>query len=74
MQTQITINGKQYREVRCPVCRKLICYEQILAGEIAIVCPRCDHPSTIEFKFLDVPSNKTKLNKYIIENMKGGEV
>lgn len=70
---QTPISDKPQREVRCPECRKLIFKEQIIAGKIEIDCPRCKKKSTIRFKFLDIPSNREKLNRYIIGNMMGGE-
>lgn len=47
------IQGKRYRELRCSYCRKLICYEYIIAGRVAYECPRCKKITTFEFQALN---------------------
>ena len=37
----IKINDKNYREIRCPQCRKLLGYEYVRTGRLAFQCPRC---------------------------------
>lgn len=67
----ITLNDSAYRELRCPTCHKLICYEYIYAGRVAIVCPRCGEIKEFIFKHME-----TKEIKDIIDtqfNMKGGD-
>ena len=67
----IVINGKVYRELRCPKCRKLICLEYIFAGRIAFNCPRCGETSNFEFKHLPTKEIQDKMSSEF--NMKGGE-
>lgn len=58
------IAGKPYREVRCPHCHVLICYEYIFAGRIALdKCPKCGKESVFTFKH-----SKTTDNQAIIED------
>lgn len=70
------INEKIYREVRCPNCRKLICYEYVYAGRIGFVCPRCDNYSELIFKHLKTIENEDNINKdfTIKPKKKGGEL
>lgn len=50
----IQINGRIYRELRCPApCRKLICYEYVHNGRIAVQCPRCGKFTNFDFKSLE---------------------
>lgn len=67
----ITINNKSYREIRCPHCHKLICYEYIFAGRLAFTCPRCSELSTYSFKsFKTHETSGTIQDEFIL---KGGE-
>lgn len=67
----IEINGYIYRELRCPRCRKLICYEYIHSGRIAFNCPRCGDYNKFEFTSLEKKNTKDKLNIHF--KMKGGD-
>ena len=71
----ITINGKSYREMRCATCRKLICYEYILAGRIAFACPRCDNLTEFQGKHADTLENRTIIkDQFTIQFIqRGGE-
>jgi len=69
----IEINGKTYRELRCPHCRKLICNEYIFAGRIAFSCARCGETSTFTFKHLKTKPNDATMDKEFVINQKGGE-
>lgn len=69
-----TINGKPYREMRCKMCRKLICYEYIFAGRIAFSCPRCGELNEHDFKHLKTEANQNTIDKeFSVGNSKGGE-
>ena len=70
----LTYNDKPYREVRCPQCRKLICYEYIFAGRLAFNCPRCGEFFSIDFKHMKTKSNEDIIEKdFISSNTKGGD-
>lgn len=68
----ITLNGTQYRELRCNKCRKLICYEYVFAGRIAFVCPRCGEMTEIVFKHTDTKENSDTMKKHYQFSMKEG--
>lgn len=58
------IDNKPYREVRCPNCHALICYEYVFAGRIALdTCPKCGQKSIFTFKH-----SKNKSNQNIIDD------
>lgn len=58
------IDGKPYRELRCPECHCLICYEYIFSGRVALdKCPKCGKASTLTFKH-----TKTTENQNIIDD------
>lgn len=59
----ITLNAKAYREVRCPHCRKLICYEYVFAGRLAFTCPRCGELSEVNFKHVQTKENTDTIKK-----------
>lgn len=55
------IDGKPYREVRCPKCRTLICYEYVFAGRIAVDhCPKCGEKFVLSFKISDQEQETTQ--------------
>lgn len=67
----IEINGKNYRELRCVNCRKLICYEYIFAGRIVYLCPRCGHNNNFNFKHLPTKENDDTIkNEFTMDNLK----
>ena len=57
----IQLNGKIYRELRCPHCRKLICYEYVHTGRVAFQCPRCGKFSNFNFKSMEAKEDKVDL-------------
>lgn len=57
-----TINDKFYREIRCAACRKLLGYEFIFAGRVALFCSRCG-----ELNELKLTHMRTKENAATIE-------
>jgi phage FluMu protein Com len=67
------INGKIFRELRCRVCRKLICYEYVYAGRIAYHCPRCGEYTAHTFKHLQTKNVKDTMDQYQVSAKKGGE-
>lgn len=67
----ITINDKEYRELRCKACRKFFIYEYIYAGRMAIQCQRCNELNEFEFKHLNTTENKATIKKEF--SLKGGE-
>lgn len=67
----ISINEKEYRELRCNGCRKFIIYEYVFAGRLAIQCPRCGYMNEFVFRHLNTKENKDKIEKDY--SMKGGE-
>lgn len=68
------LQDKLYRELRCKndKCRKLICYEYVMAGRIAYICPRCDVLSVFNFKYLKSKENIDTMDKEF-DILKGGE-
>ena len=61
------------RELRCRNCRAFITYERILAGYIVHQCSKCGFKNKFKFGFLNVPSVRNSLEKFKIDNLKGGE-
>jgi phage FluMu protein Com len=61
----ITINEKNYRELRCHSCRKFICYENIAAGIICYQCPRCGFLNEFNFRYLKTRENLSKIENII---------
>lgn len=61
----ITIDGKGYREARCKndTCRKLLFYEYVFAGRLAMQCDRCGTMNIFDFKHLQTAQNKTTIEK-----------
>lgn len=64
----LTYNGKPYREVRCPHCRKLICYEYVFAGRIAFNCPRCGEFIEIDFKHMKNKQTTSIIDSEFVKN------
>lgn len=71
----ITINGKQYKELRCAKCQKFIVYQNVSAGIVFYQCPRCGFANEFTFKYLKTEDNMTMIREsYQLENnQKGGE-
>lgn len=59
----ITINGNEYRELRCTKCRKFFIYEYIFTGRLAIQCPRCGELNEFILKHLNTKENKATIDK-----------
>ncbi len=61
----ISIDGKGYREARCKndQCRKLLFYEYLFAGRIAMSCDRCGTMNVFDFKHLKTPDTIATINK-----------
>lgn len=70
----ININGRNYKELNCAKCQKLICYQNIKAGILFFDCPRCGNVNEFTFKYYKNTENIDEIKKqYQIEN-KGGEL
>lgn len=70
----ITINGKEYKELRCAKCQRFIIYQNVSAGILALQCPRCDYMNEFVFKYLKTEANEAIIKKdYQISTTKGGE-
>ncbi len=72
----ITINGKQYKELRCSKCQRFIVYQNVAAGVLCITCPKCGHFNEWIFKYLKTEENEAMIkNNYQLgnNNEKGGE-
>lgn len=69
----ITINGKEYKELRCAKCQRFIVYQNISAGIVAFQCPRCGHLNEFVFKYLKNDENEAMIKKNYQLNMRGGE-
>lgn len=59
----ITINGKDYKELRCAKCQKFIVYQNVSAGILCIQCPKCDYLNEWVFKYLKTDDNEAKIKK-----------
>ena len=61
----ISIDGKGYREARCKndMCRKLLFYEYLFAGRIAIQCDRCGTMNIFDFKHLKTLDTTATIEK-----------
>lgn len=69
----ITINGKEYKELRCAKCQKFVVYQNISAGIMAFQCPRCGYLNEWVFKYLKTTDNDAMIRKDYQINLKGGE-
>lgn len=73
---QIIIQDEYFRELRCKndSCRKLFCFEYILAGRISFICERCGETSIYHFRYLKTPSVTDRMDKEfeVKTRMKGG--
>jgi DNA-directed RNA polymerase subunit RPC12/RpoP len=69
----VEINGKLYREIRCPNCKHMIGYDHDLLGTFGYNCPKCGIFSSITFKQLKTASNQARIALYMIEKLRGGE-
>jgi phage FluMu protein Com len=63
----VTINGKQYKELRCAKCQKFIVYQNVAAGVLCFICPRCDNVNEFTFKYLKNEENEKVVQKYSLE-------
>jgi phage FluMu protein Com len=70
----ITINGKEYKELRCAKCQKLILYQSISAGIVCYQCPRCSFLNEFVFKYLKTDANEAMIKKDFQIMTKGGEI
>lgn len=68
----IQINGKDYKELRCARCQKLLAYQNVKAGVLFIECNRCDHPNEFVFKYYKNDENVSEIKKNYQIEMKGG--
>lgn len=59
----ITINGKNYKELRCAKCQKFIIYQNVSAGILCLQCPRCDYLNEFVFKYLKTDENEAMIKK-----------
>ena len=67
----ITINEKQYKELRCARCQRFIIYQNVSAGIMCIQCPKCDYLNEWVFKYLKTDDNVADIKKdYEIEGKK----
>lgn len=73
----ITINNKQYKELRCSQCQKFVVYQNVSAGILCLQCPKCGFLNEWTFRYLKTEENEAIIKKeYSIEqkpNMRGGE-
>lgn len=69
----ININGKNYKELHCSKCQKLICYQNVSAGILYYHCPRCGFDNEFVFKYYRNNENIDEIKReYQIEE--GGEL
>lgn len=67
----ITINNKQYKELRCARCQKFVVYQNVSAGIVCFQCPRCDFLNEWTFKYLKTDENEAMMKKdYQVETGK----
>lgn len=59
----ITINSKVYKELRCAKCQKFIVYQNVAAGVLCYICPRCDNLNEFVFKYVKNEENKNMIEK-----------
>lgn len=69
----ITINGKDYKELRCYKCQNFIVFHNYAVGIVYYKCPRCDYENEFSFKYLKTKANKDRMKKFEVSNLKGGE-
>lgn len=69
----ISINGKEYKELRCAKCQKFIVYQNISAGILYYQCPKCDHVNEFTFKYLKTDENEAVLKRSYGLVSKGGD-
>lgn len=46
----LILDGEHWKEVRCPSCRTLLCYENIHFGRVMHKCRKCGQVSVIRYK------------------------
>ena len=64
----ITLNGKEYKELRCAKCQKFIVYQNVAAGILCYICPRCENINEFAFKYLKNDENEKMIEKnYALE-------
>lgn len=56
-----SIEGRFYREVRCPNCHKLLGYEYVFAGRLLFNCSRCSEMVVLNFKHIKTKENVTAI-------------
>jgi phage FluMu protein Com len=59
----ITINGKEYKELRCAKCQHFIIFQNVSAGILALQCPKCDYLNEFVFKYLKTEANDAMIKK-----------
>lgn len=59
----ITINNKQYKELRCSACQKFIVYQNVAAGILCYICPKCGHLNEFLFKYIKTDENDALIKK-----------
>lgn len=70
----ITINGKDYKELRCSKCQRFIIYQNISAGIVFFQCPKCGNANEFTFKYLKTGDNEAMIkSNYQLKIKKGGE-
>jgi phage FluMu protein Com len=71
----ITINSKVYKELRCSKCQKFIVYQNVAAGVLCYICPRCEHLNEFVFKYLKNDENEEMMKKkYQVEPKKENNI
>jgi phage FluMu protein Com len=48
----IKIKDKNYKEIRCYKCRRLLGYEYVYSGRLLIKCKKCGFENSIIYKSL----------------------
>jgi len=46
----LDFDGELWKEVRCPKCRRLLCYENIYFGRIMHKCKHCKEVCVVRYK------------------------
>ncbi|MBN2263073.1 MAG: Com family DNA-binding transcriptional regulator [Prolixibacteraceae bacterium] len=67
----ITINGKEYKELRCAKCQKFFIYQNVSAGILCMQCPRCGFLNEYVFKYLKTDDNEKMIKKSYSLTMRG---
>lgn len=67
----ITINGKEYKELRCYHCQNFIIYQNYVTGILYTKCPKCGFENEFTFKYMKTKDNQDNIDKQFTVESEG---